>query len=178
MRSNILSLVFIMTALLISFSGSASAKQSNDQNSYYLYGDPRPGSKFKQILYKNDVPFDTRYSDMSSTLQARVKAAYGGLKDSEHPPFPSEGTQAIYYPLYKANRDLRDEGDVLVIAVIGTTGEVKQVSIYKAPTASAATLINYIISNTKFDPASCDGSPCEMEYLFETKLETKPSKAR
>jgi hypothetical protein len=177
-RSYILSLVFIITTLLVSMPGTAAANQSDDQNSYYLYGDPRPGSKFKQKLFKNDVPFDARYSEMSSTLQARVKAAYGGLKDSEHPPFPSEGTQAIYYPLYKANRDLRDEGDVLAIAVIGTSGEVKQVSIYKAPTTSAATLINYIISNTKFDPASCDGSPCEMEYLFETKLETKPSKAR
>jgi len=178
MRSNIFSLAFITIALLVSLPGTASAKQNKDQNTYYLYGDARPGSKFKQQLFKDDVPFDARYSDMSETLQARVKAAYGGLKDSEHPPFPSEGTQAIYYPLYKANRDLRDEGEVLAIAMIGTNGEVKQVSIYKAPTTSAATLINYIISNTKFDPASCDGSPCEMEYLFETKLETKPSKAR
>jgi hypothetical protein len=178
MRINILSLAFIVAALLMSVAGTATAKQSKDQNAYYLYGDPRPGTKFKQKLYKSDVPFDTRYSDMSSTLKARVKAPYGGLKDSEHPPFPSEGTQAIYNPLFDANRELLSEGDVLAIAMISATGDVKQVSIYKSPKESIATMINYIISNTKFDPAICDGSPCEMEYLFETRLETKPSIAR
>jgi hypothetical protein len=178
MRINILSLALIVATLLISVPDSASAKQDKDQNTYYLYGDPRPGTKFKQKLFTDVVPFNKSYNEMSAPLQARVKAPYGGLRDSEHPPFPSEGSQAIYYPLFKANRDLLSEGDVLAIAMISATGDVKQVSIYKSPKDSIATMINYIITNTKFDPATCDGVPCEMEYLFETRLETKPSVAR
>lgn len=157
---------------------TASAKKVKDQKTYYLYGDARPGSKFKQKLFKDVVPFDKRYNEMSPTLQSRVKAAYGGLADSEHPPFPSEGSQAIFNPLFKANRDLLDEGDILAIAVISATGEPKQVTVYKAPSPNLAAMMNYIIVNTKFDPATCDGEPCEMEYLFEHKIETKPSVAR
>ena len=178
MRINISILFFILTALLVSASATASAKQAKDKNVYFLYGDALPGSKFKQKLFQDVVPFDKNYRELSSTLKARVKAPYGGLKDSEHPPFPTEGSQAIYNPLFKANLELLDEGDFLAIATISATGEVKQVSIYKSPTPNVATMINYIISNTKFDPATCDGSPCEMEYLFENRLTNEPNVAR
>lgn len=100
------------------------------------------------------------------------------MKDSEHPPFLSEGTEVIYRPLYKANLDLRKEGDVLAIAMIDEKGMVETVSIYKAPSKNIATMLSYVISNTKFDPATCDGKPCKMEYLFENKIETKPNWAR
>ncbi len=124
------------------------------------------------------MPFDKSYSELSPALKQRVKNAYGDLKESEYPPFPSEGTQVIYRPLYKANLDLRKEGDVLAIAMIDESGGVESVTVYKAPSKNIATMLNYIISNTKFDPATCDGKPCKMEYLFENKIETKPNWAR
>jgi len=176
MLNKLISTTFIAAVLALStLNGVVSAKE---QKVYYLYGDARPGSKFKQKLFKDVVPFDKRYSEMSTALQARVKAAYGGLKDSEHPPFPAEGSQAIYYPLFKANRNLLAEGDVLAIAMVNAQGRATKVTVYKAPSSNVATMINYIISNTQFDPATCDGRPCEMEYLFENRINIKPSSAR
>ncbi len=176
MRNKLISTALIAAILSIAaVGGTASAK---DKKAYYLYGDARPGSKFKQKLFRDVVPFDKSYNEMSTGLKARVKDAYGGLKDSEHPPFPSEGSQAIYRPLFKANRDLLAEGDVLAIAVVSATGQAKKVTVYKAPSSNIATMLNYIIGNTKFDPATCDGEPCEMEYLFENRIDIKPSSAR
>lgn len=179
MRYTILSAFVIAT--LLSFSGIenyAEAKEAKDRKAYFLYGDARPGSKFKQKLFRDIVPFDVPYSEMSPGLKQRVKAAYGGLKDTEHPPFPAEGTQSIFRPLFKANRDILAEGDVLAIAMISATGEPKNVTVYKAPSKNLAEMLNYIIGNTKFEPATCDGVPCEMEYLFENKIDIKPSIAR
>ncbi len=178
---NQLKLILTACFLTLSVSGisdAAIAKQSADKKAYFLYGDARPGTKFKQKLFKSDVPFDKSYEELSDGLKSRVKAAYGGLKDSEHPPFPKKGTKVIYEPLYKANLDLRKEGDVLAIAMVDATGKVENVTIYKAPTKNIATMLSYIISNTEFDPATCDGKPCKMEYLFENKIETKPNWAR
>ena len=139
MRNNTLSTILIAAVLSISaFSTAAVAK---DKKAYYLYGDARPGSKFKQKLFKDVVPFDKRYSEMSPGLQARVKAAYGGLKDSEHPPFPTEGSQIIFRQLFKANRDLQDEGDVLAIATIDANGDAQKVTVYKAPSSNIATML-------------------------------------
>lgn len=179
MKSHILFAVLITaTFLMVGVGNTVSAKDAKDKKVYYLYGDARPGSKFKQKLFKDSVPFDKRYSEMSPTLQARIKKAYGGLNDSEHPPFPEEGSQAIFNPLFKANRGLLAEGDVLAIAIISATGVAKKVTVYKAPSTNIATMINYIIIHTKFDPATCDGKPCEMEYLFENRIDIKPSSAR
>ena len=116
MRYNTLSTILIAAILSISaFGTDASAK---DKKAYYLFGDARPGSKFKQKLFKDVVPFDKRYSEMSPGLQARVKAAYGGLKESEHPPFPTEGSQVIFRQLFEANRKLKDTGEVLALSLI------------------------------------------------------------
>ncbi len=179
MNRHFLLIISIAAALVFATSSNTvEAKQSKAKKVYFLYGDARPGTKFKQKLFKDVVPFDKRYSEMSPTLQARVKSAYGGLKETEHPPFPEEGTQAIFYPLFKANRDLLAEGDVLAIAVISPEGKTKKVTVYKAPTKNIATMLTYILTNTKFDPATCDGKPCEMEYLFENRIDIKPSIAR
>lgn len=179
MRNNILSAILVAAIVSVSPIGNtAVAKEAKDKKAYFLYGDARPGSKFKQKLFRDVVPFNKSYSEMSPGLQARVKAAYGGLKDTEHPPFPIEGSQAIFKPLYKANRDLLAEGDVLAIAVVSATGQAKNVTVYKAPSPNIATMLNYIIGNTEFEPATCDGEPCEMEYLFENKIDIMPSKIR
>lgn len=178
---NSIKLLLATTLLAVSLTGivtSAHAKQDKDRKAYFLLGDARPGSKFKQKLFRSDVPFDKTYSELSPTLKERVKTPYGGLKASEHPPFPQEGTEAIYRPLYKANLKLEKEGDVLAIAMISETGKVENVTVYKAPTPNIATMLSYIITNTKFDPATCDGKPCKMEYLFENKIESKPNWAR
>ncbi len=171
-------IIFLSSSFQALAEKNETSKTRADKPMYFLYGDPKPGTKFKQKLYESNVPFDLRYREMSSTLQARVKDAYGGLKDSETPPFPTEGMQAIYRPLYKANRALDDEGDVLAIAMVDAAGKVESVSMYKSPTDNVASMVNYILVNTKFDPATCDGTPCKMEFLFETRLEVKPAWTR
>lgn len=167
--------VFVLIGAL-SVSNISYAKK--DAKLYFLYGDAMPGTKFKEKIATSSVPFNKRYKDMSPELQARIKANYGGLADTETPPFPKKGNRAIYEPLIKAHRGLGRDGDVVAVAMIKTDGSVGKITVYKAPNKSVATMINYILSNTEFDPGTCDGSPCQMEYLFDIRLEFSPPDTR
>jgi len=149
-----------------------------DAKLYFLYGDAMPGTKFKEKIATSSVPFDKRYKDMSPGLQDRVKATYGGLADNETPPYPKKGNQAIYEPLLKAHRGLGREGNLMAVAMIRADGSVEKITVYKAPNESVATMLNYILTNIEFDPGTCDGTPCQMEYLFDIGLKVSPANTR
>jgi len=154
--------ITLLVAIVIS---NASA-----QEVFQLKGDREMGSRFRPVEAQSNIPFNKTYDELSDQQKDLFKATYGGLKESEKPPFPIKGMQAIYKPIIKAHNDIRRGGNLLLVAIVDKEGKVENVSIYETPSDDMASYASNVLFNTKFEAATCDGTPCKMEFPFEFKL--------
>lgn len=143
------------------------------QKTYKIMGDPTVGSKFRPVEAESMIPFDKRYDELTDQQKTLFRANYGVLKDTEHPPFPADGLEAIYKPLIKGHERVSRGGTLFQVAMVDENGKVENVAVYESPTDSITELANAVLFNTEFDPAVCDGSPCKMEFPFEFKMRNK-----
>lgn len=143
------------------------------QDKFRILGEPEPGSKMRPIEVESPIPFDKRYTELSATQKNLFRAQYGVLKASEHPPFPKQGMEAIYKPIIKGHQRVARGGTLFLVAMIDVTGKVENVAVYESPVESITELATAVLFNTDFDPATCDGKPCKMEFPFEFQMRTK-----
>ncbi|MEM7359620.1 MAG: energy transducer TonB [Pseudomonadota bacterium] len=153
-----------LMVILLSTSVAAAQKQ------FKLRGDPMEGTKMRSVDATSPIPFDKTYDELTDEQKEIFRATYGGLKDTEQPPFPKEGTQSIYKPLIKAHKDIARAGTLFLVAMVDEKGKVENVAVYESPADSMTQFATAVLFNTEFDPASCDGEPCKMEFPFEFKL--------
>ena len=142
---------------------------------YTIKGDRKNGSKFRHIEASSPVPFTQTYEEFNDKHKSIYRQLYTiltetKLEDSQIPPFPEKGLQAIYRPIIKKNKLVAKNGMVFFVAQIDETGEPKKVTVYQSPNRLMTDFINTVVFATKFTPGSCDGEPCAMEYPFEMKL--------
>lgn len=140
------------------------------QKQYKLKGDAPEGSKIRPIDAISPIPFNKSYKALTAEQKEMFKATYGGLANGEEPPFPKKGTQVIYKPIIKAHKEIARSGNLFLVAMVDEEGKVENVSVYESPADSMTQLATNVLFNTAFDPASCNGEPCKMEYPFEFKL--------
>lgn len=152
-----------------------SALADGKTRQYYLYGDPMPGTKFKRKILTGPLPYDRSYHQFSDSQKAIVRDSYSGLLATETPPYPKNGTKVIYKPIIKALTKVRREGDLLAIAMVNQAGKVENVTVYQSPADEFTELVNSLLFATEFDPATCNGEPCKMEYLFKMALKVVPN---
>jgi hypothetical protein len=153
-----------IAVIVISTTAAAAQKQ------YKLKGDAPEGSKIRPIDAISSIPFNKNYQTLSAEQKDIFKATYGGLASGEVPPFPKKGTQAIYRPIIKAHKEIARSGNLFLVAMVNEKGKVDNVSVYESPAESMTQLATNVLFNTAFDPASCNGKPCKMEFPFEFKL--------
>lgn len=54
----------------------------------------------------------------------------------------------------------------MIFADIDEEGVTQKVTVYFSPTEKLAELGTAVLFNTQFDPATCRGEPCVMEFPF------------
>jgi len=156
----------IVGLVVLFFASSAMAAQKQ----YKIKGDNINGSKMRYVDASSPIPFNKEYSELTDEQRNIFRASYGGLSDSEKPPFPLKGTQSIYKPIIEGHKEIAREGNLYLIAMVDETGKVENVSVYESPNNSMTQYATNVLFNTQFEPATCDGTPCKMEYPFEFKL--------
>lgn len=156
----------LMGALVVLLTSTAVAAQKE----YRLMGENRQGSKFRQVDAVSPIPFDKSYKQLNTSQKEAFRATYGGLAENEKPPFPVEGTQAIYKPIIKGHKEIARAGNLFLIAMIDETGKVENVSVYESPDSRMTEFASAVLFNTEFEPATCGGNPCKMEFPFEFDL--------
>lgn len=159
-------IVVALIAATFAISSAASAKQ------YKIKGDKINGSKMRYVDATSPIPFNKKYAELSDEQRKIFRDSYGGLADTEKPPFPIEGTQAIYKPIIKGHYDIARAGNLFLIAMVDKNGKVENVSVYESPADSMTQYATNVLFNTEFEPATCDGAPCKMEFPFEFDLRT------
>ena len=140
------------------------------QREFKLMGESRSGSKFKQVDAVSPIPFNKNYTQLTEEQKELFRATYGGLAETEKPPFPVEGTQSIYRPIIEGHKEIARAGNLFLIAMVDENGKVENVSVYESPHTRMTEYASAVLFNTKFEPATCNGDPCKMEFPFEFKL--------
>ncbi len=140
------------------------------QREFKLMGESRSGSKFKQVDAVSPIPFNKNYTQLTEEQKELFRATYGGLAETEKPPFPVEGTQSIYRPIIEGHKEIARAGNLFLIAMVDENGKVENVSVYESPHTRMTEYASAVLFNTTFDPATCNGEPCKMEFPFEFKL--------
>lgn len=165
----------ILTCFLCSSLTAAGADNDEEPRVFHIYGDALPGTKFKRKILSGPIPFDKPYSKLSERQKNIVRMDYEGIPDNETPPYPLHGLEAVYKPIIKAHQSILREGKLTAIALVNHEGDVEKVTVYKAPTTFFAELLNSILFSTKFEPGSCNGKPCNMEFFFDLELNVTPN---
>lgn len=153
--------------LMVMFASTIAAAQQE----FKIKGDPRPGSKFRPVLASSPIPFDKSYDELTDEQKSLFRASYGGLAKNEKPPFPKAGTKAIYEPLLKGHLEIARAGNLFLVAMIDEQGKVENVSVYESPANTMTEYATAVLFNTEFEPATCAGKPCKMEFPFEFELQ-------
>lgn len=159
-------MIILVSIVLLSINVWTAEATHAKERVYYVYGDPMPGTKFRQKLFSSAIPLDKPYSKLSKKHQAIVRSDYEGMPETETPPFPAKGYGALIEPLVKAHSKIGRRGKLAVIAVVGSDGAVKKVEVLSTPSKSMSEFASVLLFNTPFDPATCNAAPCSMEYLL------------
>jgi hypothetical protein len=133
---------------------------------YKLYGPAPIGSRMRTVEAESYVPFNKNYSQFSTRQKEIYRQDFKGIKPDQIPPFPQGGIQEIYVPLIEANYRLGGNGELMIFADIDEEGVTQKVTVYFSPTEKLAELATAVLFNTQFDPATCRGEPCVMEFPF------------
>lgn len=160
------SIASLILAITLSFFSSLASAQEM----FKLYSETGTGSRLRSTEVVSPVPFDKAYADLNDAQKEHVKLNYPGMPEGDVPPYPLTGTASIYRPIIDVRSSLKKSattGTLMVVAMIDESGSVEDLKIYKSPSKSMSKIASTIIFDTKFTPASCNGSPCKMEFLFE-----------
>ncbi|RBP50858.1 energy transducer TonB [Arenicella xantha] len=137
---------------------------------FRIYGDKVTGSRTRPIEVESAIPFNKSYQALSAEQKAAFRANYGILKETEQPPYPKKGTKDIYKALINANKAIGMPGKLFLIANVSEQGKVINIAVYNSPDERITNIATAVVGATDFDPAVCDGTPCQMEFPFEFDL--------
>lgn len=154
-------LISVTTALVLA-SGSALATSS--PNLYSLKGSTQAGSNIPAVAAKSTVPFNKSFDNMTAAEQATVRKQFSDLGVNDTPPFPEMGLKSIYSPLIKANKRIRANGRLELTATVNELGEVTDIEVAESPSKAMTRKAKRVLSKTRFDVASCDGTACSMDF--------------
>ena len=134
---------------------------------------PTGSSMSRRLAWSGKLPFDKTYADLTPAQQAYVRDQYDGLKAQEEPPFPRDGLRDVLRRVdEKVSQDTPrlEPGPLLVVASVDAEGKVQKVKIYKEPNVFASNAVSQALLATPFKPATRDGAPIDMDFLFSIDL--------
>ena len=166
-----LGILLVATSAICGISSAHAAIEKNSSELYKLRGDAPTGTLIPTIDATSPLPFNKNYVALSEKQQDIVKAKYENLGENDTPPFPARGLKTIYEPVIGANKSLGKTGKLKLIAIINKDGYVDTISVEETPSVALSKRAIRALRDTKFDAASCDGTPCEMTFPMEIEFQ-------
>ena len=157
--------ILVSTALLSISSASASTSE------YRLMGKAQNGSKIMKVDARSPLPFNKRYQELSVKQQALFNAQFEGLASNDRPPFPTKGLSSIYQPILNHNKNLSNHGVLNMAIAVDENGNVDRVTVIDTPSEELQRKASKVLRNIKFEPASCAGDPCAMNFPVRLVLQ-------
>jgi TonB family protein len=153
-----------LSALYLVLACVSIANASLDKNYYVLKSAAPTGTKIQPIDARSVIPFDKRYFELSDSEKEIFRAKFENISSTEIPPFPRSGLKAIYKPLIEQFKNLSAHGSLSLKVRVDENGRVTDFTVLQSPTKRLTRASQKILQNTLFDPAFCEGEPCEMDF--------------
>jgi hypothetical protein len=120
-----------------------------------------------------NIPFDKPYDQLTLEQQRSFKGLYERMTDTDEPPFPLEGLQAVYGPIAQAQLFAGVRGVLNLEVVVDSKGTPQEVRVLRTPNARIAQAIAAIVMQVQFKPAVCAGRPCRMGFPIGVQFELR-----
>ena len=152
--------------------GLCGTAYGQEKPEHKIYEDtPRTGSKIRNAqVGPMAVPVNLRYEDLSESDKNVLRSRYEDMPVTDEPPFPLDGLSSVLKPIRDAQDQMLLTGRLHAVATVGVDGMTSQVQIIEAPSKEMAKFIGQLLMLTKFRPASCNGSPCVMEFPIDLRF--------
>lgn len=131
----------------------------------------KPGPATHDIKWESEVPLNRVYGKLTDEQRAHLHAMYASLAPGDEPPFPVKGLKTIFNEIRLAQRRYQAAGELDMFVTVGADGTPKQVENRgSVSNAKLTEVARQALMATKYKPAMCHGTPCEMEFRFTQKL--------
>ena len=132
---------------------------------------PDIGSHILRDIVSNGlIPVNRRYAELTPEQQGLLKSQYESMADGDEPPFPADGLASIYNPIAKGQQKLLVRGTLELHVEISPNGEATAVKVFRSPDPEMTRFAAAVLMATKYKPAICSGSPCQMSFPFVVNL--------
>lgn len=126
----------------------------------------RTGTQIQVEILRSPIPFDKSYEELSAEQLGVLRSKYSHLGDNDEPPFPEGGMASIGREIARLPHKVLTQGLVVITVRVDEKGEGQSVSIHKTPDDGLAKSIAAIVTQAKYKPAKCAGTPCAMDFPF------------
>jgi hypothetical protein len=155
----------ILSALLLAFMASKSNAQLPPSQYGIKEDTPRTGSMLRRLsVGPVNIPINRSYYELTPSERARFNGHYEHIAEGDEPPFPAHGLYELLDPVRKAQQKLLVEGDLSLVATVDASGSVTHVKALGSPSPEMTQFAARVLMLTKFKPAVCGGSPCQMDF--------------
>ncbi len=156
-------LYFFLLTTLLSLACPAEGRN------YHIYGTPLKGTKFKEKLYSWHVPLRKSYSRLSEKQKLVVREDYPNLEEGDRPPYPTSGVFKIIEPYVREFRYFGQAAGGEIRVLIKASGDVGAVTASPETDRKIVRFVAAQIQQLEFEPGTCEGTPCDMEFYLLLK---------
>ena len=159
--------------LLVTIALAPCAAQTNPK--YNVKEDePRTGSLIRKDLSSSiNVAINRTYAELSIEEKARVRANYIDMPETDEPPFPKAGLQALVKPITQGQQKLLVRGVLSLVGIVDPKGQVVEVRSIGSPSPEMTKFASQVMLLTDFKPGICSDKPCTMEFPLYLRFETR-----
>ena len=122
---------------------------------YFIYGDKKNGTKFKEKLFAWNVPLKKSYSKLTPKQKLIVLENYPDIDEGDKPPYPQQGMIKILKPFVKEFRWFGEFSAGTIYAKVNSNGRVVGVGGSPEMHAIIVDHMNYYLRSINFDPGTC-----------------------
>lgn len=125
----------------------------------------RLGSNIRETpITGSQLPFNKRWSALTTEQQAIVRSWYADLSPDDEPPFPMHGTRAIFDAVHMVVQNLAGSGRLTIFVTVEADGKASGVDILQAPSPDIARAVAVALVTEPYKPGRCKGQPCRMQF--------------
>lgn len=127
--------------------------------------EPRTGSMIRRYVVSfSQIPINRRYEELAPDEKSTLHSWWEQIADGDEPPFPADGLRPLHDAIRQAQQKLLVRGELFLIATVGPDGVVTEVKAIGSPSPEMTRAAATILALTKFKPAVCSNSPCQMDF--------------
>jgi hypothetical protein len=133
----------------------------------------KQGRNTNDIKWESEIPLNRTYGKLTPDQREELHAMYSSLAPGDEPPFPEKGLKSIFTAIRLAQRNYQAVGELIMTVTVGPDGIPKRAENLGAVSNTKMTEVaRDALMSTKYKPAMCHGTPCEMEFRFTQKLKS------